>query len=241
MLIDERFALSGPHRRWEELRFVVRVAWEFVRSFRALHFVGPCITVFGSARIPREHPYYDLARQVGETIASLGFTVMTGGGPGLMEAANYGARRVGGRSIGCNIELPHEQQPNPYLDRWITVRHFFVRKVLLVKYSYGFVVLPGGIGTLDELFEALTLIQTGKIERFPIVLMGTQYWSPVELLLEQMAEEGTISDSDRQLILMTDSVEALREHLERFAVARLRGQPAIRLRPLRLLGEQASR
>ncbi len=235
---DEQFALSGPHSRWEELRFIVRVGWEFLRGFRALHFVGPCITVFGSARIAQDHPYYALAHKVGEAIAALGFTVMTGGGPGLMEAANRGARQAGGRSIGCNIELPHEQQPNPYLDRWITVRYFFVRKVLLVKYSHGFVVMPGGIGTLDELFEALTLIQTGKIERFPVVLMGTEYWSPVESLLKQMAEEGTISDSDRQLVLVTDSVEAMQEHLARYALERLRRQQSQRITPLRLLGER---
>ncbi len=235
---DERFALSGPHSRWEELRFIVRVGWEFLRGFRALHFVGPCITVFGSARITPDHPYYALAHKVGEAIAALGFTVMTGGGPGLMEAANRGARQAGGRSIGCNIELPHEQQPNPYLDRWITVRYFFVRKVLLVKYSHGFVVMPGGIGTLDELFEALTLIQTGKIERFPVVLMGTEYWSPVEALLEQMAEEGTISDSDRQLVLVTDSVEAMQEHIARYALERLRRQQSQPITPLRLLGER---
>ncbi|MCS6999862.1 MAG: TIGR00730 family Rossman fold protein [Bacteroidota bacterium] len=235
---DERYALTGPHSRREELRFVLRVAWEFIRGFRALHFIGPCITVFGSARIGREHPYYELARHVGRAIAELGFTVMTGGGPGLMEAANRGAKEAGGRSIGCNIELPHEQLPNAYLDRWVTVRYFFVRKVLLVKYSYGFVVLPGGIGTLDELFEALTLIQTGKIERFPVVLMGTEYWAPVEALLAQMIDEGTISEQDRELVLLTDSVDAMREHLERYAVERFRLQRIVRLRPVRVLGEQ---
>ncbi|MCX7929297.1 MAG: TIGR00730 family Rossman fold protein [Chlorobi bacterium] len=235
---DERYALTGPHGRWEELRFVMRVAWEFLRGFRSLHFVGPCITVFGSARIGENHPYYDMALRVGRQIAEMGFTVMTGGGPGLMEAANRGARETGGRSIGCNIELPHEQQPNAYLDRWITVRYFFVRKVLLVKYSYGFVVLPGGIGTLDELFEALTLIQTGKIERFPIVLMDTNYWAPVEALLTQMTEEGTISPTDRQLVLVTDSVEAMKEHLERYAVKRFQLQRLVMLRPMRVLGER---
>jgi uncharacterized protein (TIGR00730 family) len=194
--------------------------------------------VFGSARIPPEHPYYELGRQVGEALAQLGFTVMTGGGLGLMEAANFGAQQAGGRSIGCNIELPHEQQPNPYLDRWITVRYYFVRKVLLVKYSYGFVVLPGGIGTLDELFEALALIQTGKIERFPVVLMGTQYWSPVELLLEQMASEGTITSQERQLVLITDSVDAMAEHLERFASDQVRRGRLV-VRPLSVLGERA--
>lgn len=236
---DERYVLTGPHRRWEELRFIVHVGWEFLRGFRALHFVGPCITIFGSARIREGHPYYDLARAVGRAVADLGFTVMTGGGPGLMEAANRGAKEAGGRSIGCNIELPHEQQPNAYLDRWITVRYFFVRKVLLVKYSYGFVVLPGGIGTLDEMFEALTLIQTGKIEHFPVVLMGSDYWRPVATLLEQMVEEGTISSGDRELMLVTDSVTAMREHLERFAVKRFRLQRQVMLQPIGMLRERA--
>jgi len=163
---------------------------------------------------------------------------MTGGGPGLMEAANRGAKQAGGRSIGCNIELPHEQQPNAYLDRWITVRYFFVRKVLLVKYSYGFVVLPGGIGTLDEMFEALTLIQTGKIEHFPVVLMGSDYWHPVATLLEQMAQEGTISPRDRELVLITDSVEAMCDHLERYAVKRFQLQRQVTLRPIGMLGER---
>lgn len=235
---DERYALTGPHGRWEELRFIARVGWEFLRGFRALHFVGPCITIFGSARIQEGHPYYDLARAVGGAVADLGFTVMTGGGPGLMEAANRGAKEAGGRSIGCNIELPHEQQPNAYLDRWITVRYFFVRKVLLVKYSYGFVVLPGGIGTLDEMFEALTLIQTGKIEHFPVVLMGSDYWHPVATLLEQMAQEGTISPRDRELVLITDSVEAMCDHLERYAVKRFQLQRQVTLRPIGMLGER---
>lgn len=235
---DERYVLIGPHGRWEELRFIFHVGWEFIRGFRALHFVGPCITVFGSARIGEEHPYYVMARRAGRAIAELGFTVMTGGGPGLMEAANRGAREAGGRSIGCNIELPHEQQPNAYLDRWITVRYFFVRKVLLVKYSYGFVVMPGGIGTLDELFEALTLIQTGKIERFPVVLMGTSYWTPVETVLERMVDEGTITENDRELVLITDSIEAMQSHLERYAVERFRLQRVVLLRPVRVLGER---
>jgi hypothetical protein len=236
---DERYVLTGPHRRWDELRFIARVGWEFLRGFRALHFVGPCVTVFGSARIGEGHPYYDLARSVGRAIAEMGFTVMTGGGPGLMEAANRGAKEAGGRSIGCNIELPSEQRPNAYLDRWITVRYFFVRKVLLVKYSYGFVVLPGGVGTLDEMFEALTLIQTGKIEQFPVVLMGSEYWSPVAQLFEQMAEDGTISRSDLQLLLVTNSVEAMCEHFDRYAVKRFRLQQQLAVKPIAMLGEKA--
>ena len=155
-----------------------RIFCEFIRGFRTLHFVGACVTVFGSARFTENHPYYDLARQCGAELAKAGFTVMTGGGPGIMEAANRGAKETGGRSIGCNIQLPREQKPNPFVDQWITFRHFFVRKVMLVKYSYAFIALPGGFGTLDEIFETATLIQTGKIRDFPLVLMGIEYWRP---------------------------------------------------------------
>src|SRR5262249_9523341 len=158
----------------------------------ALHFVGPCVTVFGSARFKEDHPYYELARTVGQRLAKLGFTVMTGAGPGIMEAANRGAKDVGGYSVGCNIVLPHEQKINAYLDRVVTFRHFYVRKVMLVKYSYAFAVLPGGLGTLDELFEAATLIQTGKIQNFPVVLFRKDYWQPLVDLLREMVDVGTI-------------------------------------------------
>jgi uncharacterized protein (TIGR00730 family) len=188
---DEYF-LEGPHSRLSELRFAFRVLAEFVRGFRALHFVGPCVTVFGSARFEETHPYYQLARQVGSRLAQLGFTVMTGGGPGLMEAANRGAKDAGGRSIGCNIELSREQRPNPYLDRQVLMKYFFVRKVLLFKYSYAFVILPGGFGTMDECFEALTLIQTGKIHDFPLVVMDGAYWRNLRELLDDMLKAGTI-------------------------------------------------
>ncbi len=191
----DRVLLEGPHSRLRELLLVLETVREFIIGFRALHFVGPCVTVFGSARIGEGHPFYDLGRELGGRIVKLGFTVMTGGGPGLMEAANRGAREAGGRSVGCNIRLPAEQAPNPYLDRWVTCRRFFVRKVLLFKYSYAFVALPGGIGTLDELFEALTLIQTGKIEHFPVVLIGTQYWKPLVDFLHRMVIE---ADDRRQ-------------------------------------------
>src|SRR6185312_13288512 len=150
-----------------------------IRGFRTLHFVGPCATVFGSARFDKDHPYYKLAVEVGSKLARSGFTVMTGGGPGIMEAANRGAKEAGGYSVGCNIELAHEQKPNPFLDRWITFRHFYVRKLMLVKYSYGFIAMPGGFGTLDEIFETVTLLQTRKIAGFPLVFMGSQYWDPL--------------------------------------------------------------
>ena len=198
--------LEGPQPRGFALIRALRIFAEFMRGFRAMHFIGPCVTVFGSARFGRDHPYYAMAREVGACLARAGFTVMTGGGPGIMEAANRGAQEAGGRSIGCNIALPVEQRPNPYLDRWITFRHFFVRKVMLVKYSYAFVALPGGLGTLDEIFETATLIQTGKISRFPLVLMGADFWSPmVHFLRVRLLAEGTIDAADVERLVVTDS------------------------------------
>ena len=210
--------LEGPHSRFEELFTLFRIMADFLRGFRVLHFVGPCVTVFGSARIKADTPEYQLAREMGAGIARLGFTVMTGAGPGLMEAANRGAKEIGGRSVGCNIRLPFEQQPNEYLDRCVTLNYFFVRKTLLIKYSYAFVVMPGGAGTLDELFEALTLIQTGKIQNFPIVVMGTEYWRALVSVLEKMAQLGTISTADLQLVYVTDSVEEALEHIRAKAI-----------------------
>ncbi len=200
--------LQGPQQRGFELGRALGIFREFMRGFRTLHFVGPCVTVFGSARFPEAHPYYALAREIGARLATAGFTVMTGGGPGIMEAANRGAREVGGRSVGVNIELPHEQRPNPYLDRWITFRHFFVRKVMLVKYSYAFVALPGGFGTLDEIFETATLIQTGKIRDFPLVLVPREYWRPlIEFMETRLVPEGTIDPADPKRLFLTDSAE----------------------------------
>jgi uncharacterized protein (TIGR00730 family) len=200
--------LQGPQQRGFELTRAVRIFCEIMRGFRALHFVGPCVTVFGSARFTEEQPYYRLAREVGSRLARAGFTVMTGGGPGIMEAANRGAKEAGGRSVGCNIELAREQRPNPYLDRWITFRHFFVRKLMLVKYSYAFIALPGGFGTLDELFGTATLIQTEKIRAFPLVLMGRQYWAPLlDFLRNRLVAERTIDPADYERLLVTDSAE----------------------------------
>ena len=214
----DQIFLEGPRSRLDELVTLLRVIMDFLRGFRALHFVGPCVTVFGSARVKPGNPSYELARQMGAAIARLGFTVMTGGGPGIMEAANRGARDVHGRSVGCGIRLPHEQQNNPYLDRSVTMNYFFVRKALLIKYSYAFVVLPGGSGTLDELFEALTLIQTGKIQNFPIVIMGTDYWRELIEFIDKMAKIGTVSPSDLQLIYTTDSVEEAIAHIRSKAI-----------------------
>jgi uncharacterized protein (TIGR00730 family) len=200
--------LQGPQRRTFELGRAIGIFFEFMRGFRALHFVGPCVTVFGSARFPETHPYYVLGRQLGTRLARAGFTVMTGGGPGIMEAANRGAREAGGRSVGCNIELPQEQRPNAYLDRWITFRHFYVRKVMLVKYSYAFVALPGGFGTLDEIFETAVLIQTGKIRDFPLILMGQEFWQPMLDFLEtRLVREGTVDPGDTKRLVVTDSVD----------------------------------
>jgi uncharacterized protein (TIGR00730 family) len=202
--LDELRLLEGPGRRLEELARIGRIARELVRGFVALERVGPCVTVFGSARFPQDHPYCEMARAVGAGLARLGFSVMTGGGPGIMEAANRGAKEAGGVSVGCNIQLPHEQKPNRYLDRFVEFRYFFVRKLMLVKYSYAFVVLPGGFGTLDELFEALTLIQTGKIRNFPVVLMGKAYWRHLLDQLRSMQAVSTISAADVGLLQVTD-------------------------------------
>jgi uncharacterized protein (TIGR00730 family) len=200
--------LEGPQTRRFELGQATQIFVELIRGFRTLHFAGPCVTVFGSARFTEHHRYYKLAREVGARLARAGFTVMTGGGPGLMEAANRGAREVGGRSLGCNIELAHEQRPNPYLDRWITFRHFPVRKLMLVKYSYGFIAMPGGFGTLDEVFGTVTLIQTEKIADFPLVFVGSRYWGPLlEFLRDRVLKESAIDPADMDRIRITDSAE----------------------------------
>ncbi|OON69931.1 TIGR00730 family Rossman fold protein [Hymenobacter sp. CRA2] len=216
----ERRFLAGPRSRRSELRFLWTVLREFLRGFRALHFVGPCVSVFGSARVREDSPYYEQARQLGAGLSRQGFTVLTGGGPGIMEAANRGAREAGGPSVGCNIVLPQEQQPNAYLDRWLLCRYFFVRKVLLVKYSYAFVIMPGGIGTLDELFEALTLIQTRKILDFPVVVVGRAYWQPLLELLTRMGEAGMVAPTDLHLLTYTDSVDEALAHIEQHAVVK---------------------
>lgn len=217
-LMAERQYLEGPRNRIRELWFTVKVAYHFIRGFRRLHFVGPCVTVFGSARFSTDNPYYQQAEEVGKTLAEMGFAVMTGGGPGIMEAANKGAYLNNGYSIGCNIVLPHEQKPNPYLHKWINIPYFFVRKFLLLKYSYAFLVLPGGIGTLDELFESLTLIQTRMIRHFPVVIMGTEYHKELYHHIQVMCKNESIAPEDMKLLFLTDSVEAMKKHLEEHAV-----------------------
>lgn len=211
---DEARFLEGPWSRRHEFRRAVRIFAELIQGFRALHFVGPCVTVFGSARVKPDSPYYELAREMGRRIAGLGMTVMTGGGPGVMEAANRGAKEAGGRSVGCNIVLPKEQRPNDYLDRWVEFRYFFVRKLMLVKYSYAFVVLPGGFGTMDEIFETLTLIQTRKIRNFPIVIMGTDYWRPMaDFVQDSLIGRGMIEPEDFSRLIITDSPDRARDEI----------------------------
>ena len=214
---NETIWLEGPKSRIYELGFAFRVFWEMIIGLRALHFTGPAVTVFGSARFKEGHRYYELARMVSAKVATnLGMTIMTGGGPGVMEAANRGAHEVGGKSVGCNIVLPHEQEENPYLDRFVTFRYFFVRKVLLVKYSYAFIIMPGGFGTMDEFFETLTLIQTGKIGDFPIVVMGKEFFEPLRKHLDHMVNEGTISPGDMDLLLFTDDPDEAVAHIHKY-------------------------
>jgi uncharacterized protein (TIGR00730 family) len=212
----EQVYLEGPKSRRYELAFAWRVFKQFIQGFRSLHFMGPCITVFGSARFKEDHPYYESAREFGKRIADIGFATMTGGGPGIMEAANRGAFENNGISVGCNIRLPFEQQVNKYLNKSITFEHFFVRKVLLVKYSYAFIIMPGGFGTMDEFFETLTLIQTKTITQFPIVLFGKDYYSGLWNYAEFMAHQGTISREDMKLVLLTDSIDEAMEHIHTY-------------------------
>jgi uncharacterized protein (TIGR00730 family) len=235
--VADRLLLGEPRSRTAEARTLLSVLWDFLRGLRALHFVGPCVTVFGSARTKETDPHYQLARKMGAAIAELGFTVMTGGGPGIMEAANRGAKDMGGRSVACNIKLAHEEAANPYLDRFVTLRYFFVRKTMLAKYSYAFVVMPGGFGTLDEMFEALTLIQTGKLANFPVILMGSDYWRDQLAMIQKMAEAGMISRRDLQLFHVTDSVDEAVSFLMEKAIKPFGLKPGIR-KPKSWLGEQ---
>jgi uncharacterized protein (TIGR00730 family) len=221
----EKQFLSGKRDRGADLESAVRIFLEFLRGFEFFGDIDrPCVTVFGSARFAPGHRYYEMARRLGSLLAESGYAVMTGGGPGIMEAANRGAKEAGGVSLGCNIILPKEQHENPYLDRFIEMDHFFVRKVMLVKYSRAFVVMPGGLGTLDEAFETLTLIQCNKVERFPIVAMGSDFWGQMKTFVHgALVSEKTISPEDLELLRVTDSPEEavryLSEGVARMAVS----------------------
>ncbi|MGN6294224.1 MAG: TIGR00730 family Rossman fold protein [Chitinophagaceae bacterium] len=225
----EHIFLDGPKSRGYELGFAFRVFRQFIKGFRCLHFMGPCITVFGSARFKEDHPYYQQAREFGKRIAALGFTTMTGGGPGIMEAANRGAYESGGVSVGCNIQLPFEQKENPYLHKSVTFEHFFVRKVLLIKYSYAFIIMPGGFGTMDEFFETLTLVQTKTITQFPIVLFGKEYYRELLETIEDMAKKGTIAKEDMELVLVTDDIDEAMAHIHSYITTNYKIKPRKRL------------
>ena len=214
-LKDERRLLEGPRSRTDEFLRLVRIMAEFLRGFRALHFLGPCVTVFGSARFKDGHRYYDQSREIGGAVARCGLTVITGGGPGVMEAANRGAKEAGGYSVGCNIILPEEQAANEYLDKIVTFRYFFVRKVMLVKYSVAFVIMPGGFGTMDEAFEAATLIQTRKIFNFPLIFVGVDFWQPLfDFIENQFLASGTIGRDDLDRLIHTDSIDEVMQHIK---------------------------
>lgn len=208
---NENF-LQGSHGFFRDLGRINEIIWDFWRGFQRLRRVGPCVTVFGSARFVEGDEYYDLARCVGHTLAKNGYAVMTGGGPGVMEAANRGAHEAKGKSIGCNIVLPMEQHLNPYTDIDITFDYFFIRKVMLVKYSKAFIMMPGGFGTMDELFETLTLMQTGTIKNFPIIALGTSYWNELRPFVEKsLIKHKTIDPEDLDLVHVTDDVEEVIE------------------------------
>lgn len=233
---DESLFIRGPVSRFNELSFAFKVFFNFIKAFRKMHFIGPCVTVFGSARFSKDSEHYKDAEAIGAALAKTGFTVMTGGGPGIMEAANKGAFEAGGFSVGCNIILPFEQKPNPYLHKWINIPYFFLRKVILVKYSYAFVVMPGGIGTLDELFEALTLIQTKVIKDFPVVIFDSEYHKELCQHIQLMAENESISPEDMKLLFVTDSVEDLIAHIEKCSIKKF-GLVKKQVKPKWWLGE----
>ncbi len=219
------------YKNWNEIKTndswaVFKIMGEFVEGYEKLAKIGPCVSIFGSARTAHDDPYYSLAERIAKRITDLGFGVITGGGPGIMEAANKGAHDNGGTSVGLNIELPFEQQSNPFIDKQnsIDFDYFFVRKVMFVKYAQGFVVMPGGFGTLDELFEAITLIQTKKVDKFPIILVGRNYWQGLyDWIKNTLANQGSISPEDLQLIELVDTedevVQILTNFYDQFAIS----------------------
>lgn len=234
---DEQLFLDGPRSRFREFVFSIKVLFQFIKGFRKFHFLGPCATVFGSARFEEGHPYYEMTQKMGAELVRIGFTVMTGGGPGLMEAANRGAQEAKGKSVGCNIILYTEQKPNKFLDQWVEINYFFVRKILLSKYSYVFIVMPGGYGTLDEFFESLTLIQTQKTKNFPVVVMGKEYHKQLIEHINNMVKTKTISFDDRKLFLFTDDVAEAINHIEIHAIDAFNLKNKKVYTPVKILGE----
>ena len=218
---DERFLrrVRAPFTDTDPWR-VLRITAEFVEGFDALAEVGPAVSVFGSARVDEDSPLYETARQLGAHLAEAGFAVITGGGPGLMAAANRGCHEAGGFSIGCNIELPHEQWLNPWVDLGVEFRYFFARKTMFVKYADGFVILPGGLGTLDEFFEALTLIQVGKIQHFPVFLVGSAYWAGLlDWLRTTAVPAGMLEEEELNLVRVSDDVAEVAREMRAFVDA----------------------
>ena len=213
---EDHIYLEGPKNRRYELRFAWTVFTQFIKAFRTLHYVGPCITVFGSARFKEDNIFYQKAMEFGKRIAAAGFTTMTGGGPGIMEAANRGAYENGGLSVGCNIRLPFEQVGNTYVHESFTFDHFFVRKTLLIKYSYAFIIMPGGFGTMDEFFETLTLIQTKTLTTFPMILFGKEFYKELWEAMQDMAVRGSIAKEDMDLVLFTDDIDEAMNHIMKY-------------------------
>lgn len=221
---ESRIRKSFANKNWQEIKVkdswqIFKIMAEFVDGFEKLAKIGPCVSIFGSARTPDEHPYYQMTVEIARLLAEKGYGVISGGGPGIMEAANKGAYNAGGKSVGLNIELPHEQFHNKYIDRdkLLEFNYFFVRKVMFMKYSQGYIVMPGGFGTMDEMFEALTLIQTGKIARFPIVMVGTEYWQGLLDWFEKtLLHNAYISPEDLKLYRVVDTAEEAVEHIFRF-------------------------
>jgi uncharacterized protein (TIGR00730 family) len=225
---EEREFLQTARTPEKEKARLERITQEFVRGFKGLFHVGPAVTVFGSARFKETHPYYRLARATGAELAKAGFATFTGGGPGIMEAANRGAHEAGGKSYGLNIILPHEQKENPYVDQSIEFKYFFTRKVCLVKYSCAFIVMPGGLGTLDELFEAATLIQCQKIGPFPLILIGSKFWKGMRVWGQDMMKDGVFGRDEIGFGYVTDSPQEAVDLIQRSLPANVRAQ----LRPL---------
>ena len=221
---EEKIRRAFTEKDWQEIKTqdtwqIFKIMAEFVDGFEKMSKIGPCVSIFGSARTPTEHPLYHLAEDIAFKLTKEGYGVITGGGPGIMEAANKGAQRAGGKSVGLNIELPHEQYANPFIDhdKLITFNYFFVRKLMFIKYAQGFVVLPGGFGTLDELFEALTLIQTGKIAKFPIILVGVKYWKGLfSWVNDTIFAEKNISAEDLNLFSIVDDAQEAVDKIDDF-------------------------